>query len=192
MFVRKRLLVATLPGCVLLSSSLASYWNHLRIGSCVPWCLSTIAQITQDVEVAERLRALYTVVDNVELFVGCLAEDHVKPDPARPAAPVPMVGPLLRHGIKEQFDVLRTGDRFWFENPWMWTDEDRRVLREFSTIGKMLQRQQPAAFPDKIHDPRHHPACRAAGITDTADVPEISAFITLQHWYGKQCGRVGR
>ena len=63
-------------------------------------------QITSDTELAAQLEALYGSVDDVDLWVGGLAEDHVSGS---------SVGPLFRAILSDQFERLRDGDRFWYE-----------------------------------------------------------------------------
>jgi hypothetical protein len=64
------------------------------------------ADITQDRVVQGRLAMAYAQVDDVDLWVGGLAEDHV---------PGAMVGELFWHILVDQFERLRDGDRFWYE-----------------------------------------------------------------------------
>ncbi len=62
-------------------------------------------QISDSPEVRQRLRAAYDNVDQIDLWVGGLAEDHVRGA---------MVGRTFFSILKHQFEVLRDGDRFWY------------------------------------------------------------------------------
>jgi peroxidase len=64
-------------------------------------------QITSDPTVVANLQKAYGSVDNVDLFIGGLAEDHV--DGA-------MVGPTYEAILTKQFVGLRDGDNFWWQN----------------------------------------------------------------------------
>jgi peroxidase len=64
-------------------------------------------QITSDPTLAGELQQVYGTVDQVDLFVGGLAED-----PGSGA----MVGPTFQTIIADQFENLRDGDRLFFEN----------------------------------------------------------------------------
>ncbi|MCB1209461.1 MAG: hypothetical protein KDK97_09050 [Verrucomicrobiales bacterium] len=66
----------------------------------------TFAEINPDAEVQARLAAAYPSVNDIDLWVGGLAESH------RPGA---MVGSTFFAILKDQFDRLRSGDRFWYE-----------------------------------------------------------------------------
>jgi hypothetical protein len=62
--------------------------------------------ITSDAAVQATLEELYGDVDNIDLWVGVLAEDHV-----RGAS----VGELAQTIVADQFERLRDGDRFWYQ-----------------------------------------------------------------------------
>ena len=64
-------------------------------------------QITSNPDLQNELQQLYGNVNNIDLWVGALAEDHV-PDSS--------VGPLIRAALVDQFTRLRDGDRFWYQN----------------------------------------------------------------------------
>ena len=74
---------------------------------------SSFDHITSDTALAQSLRDVYGQtggVDNVHLldvWVGALAEDHL---------PGSSVGELLAVGLDEQFEMLRAGDRFYYEH----------------------------------------------------------------------------
>ena len=70
-----------------------------------PW--RSFAQLTPDPVLQGAFAAVYGNVDAVDLFMGGLAEAH-----ARGAN----VGPTFQAIIREQFEALRTGDRFFWLN----------------------------------------------------------------------------
>ena len=69
--------------------------------------VTTFAMITSNAETQAKLQELYGSVDKIDLWVGGLAEDHL---------PGSSVGPTLKAIITEQFERLRDGDRFWYQN----------------------------------------------------------------------------
>ena len=69
--------------------------------------VNNFVDITSNVEVQTQLASLYNNVDNIDLYVGLLAEDHVNG-----AA----VGETFQTIIAKQFVALRDGDRFYYEN----------------------------------------------------------------------------
>ena len=66
---------------------------------------STFADITSDAALQGKLALVYEDVDNIDAWVGALAEDHL---------PGASVGELMASGLLDQFTRLRDGDRFFF------------------------------------------------------------------------------
>jgi peroxidase len=83
---------------------LADY-NTIRASYGLPR-VTDFAQITSDAVVQDKLRSLYGSVDNIDAWVGALAEDHVAGG---------STGPLIRAVLTDQFARLRDGDRFWYQ-----------------------------------------------------------------------------
>jgi len=68
---------------------------------------TTFADISSDPNVQAHFASVYASVDDVDLWIGLIAEDH------HPGA---VVGELAFRILKDQFERLRDGDRFWYEN----------------------------------------------------------------------------
>ncbi len=66
---------------------------------------STFAEVSSDPVVQGRLASVYVDVDEIDLWVGTLAEDPVNGG---------HVGELAFHVISKQFKSLRDGDRYWY------------------------------------------------------------------------------
>jgi peroxidase len=81
-------------------------FNATRVAYGLP-ALTGFDQITTDPTLQAELQKEYGTVDNVELFVGGLAEDHV---------PGSSMGPTFQTIIANQFERTRDGDRFWYQN----------------------------------------------------------------------------
>lgn len=67
----------------------------------------TVSEISSDSQIRAGLEASYPDVNDIDLWVGLLAEDHY---------PGSSVGETLRAIWIDQFTRLRDGDRFWFQN----------------------------------------------------------------------------
>jgi hypothetical protein len=67
--------------------------------------VENFAQISSDAAVRATLEALYGNVDNVDAWVGGLAEDHL---------PGSSLGALATAALVDQFTRLRDGDRFFY------------------------------------------------------------------------------
>ncbi len=68
---------------------------------------TTFADISSDPEVAAKLEQLYGDVDNIDVWVGGLAEDHAEGS---------SLGTLFSTIIADQFQRIRDGDRLWYQN----------------------------------------------------------------------------
>ena len=64
-------------------------------------------EITSDREVSNKLKDLYKDINNIDLWVGGLAEEHVHNSE---------LGETFHKIIVEQFTRIRDGDRFWYKN----------------------------------------------------------------------------
>jgi hypothetical protein len=64
------------------------------------------ADITSNSQLQQKLRHVYGDVNQVDVWVGGLAEDHL---------PGTSVGPLFHRVLVDQFERIRDGDRFWYQ-----------------------------------------------------------------------------
>ncbi len=84
---------------------LADY-NSTRVALGLP-SITSFAQITSDPAAAAALKITYNTVDNIDLWVAGIAEDHL---------PGSSMGATFTRILVDQFQRLRDGDRFWYEN----------------------------------------------------------------------------
>ncbi|XP_066302873.1 peroxidase mlt-7-like [Branchiostoma lanceolatum] len=82
-----------------------------------------LASQIPDVTTQEKLKSLYSDLDDIDLFVGGLAEE---------AVPGGIVGPTFACLIGMQFQDIRKGDRFWFENPGQFEEEQLEEIKKHS------------------------------------------------------------
>lgn len=117
---------------------LADY-NAMRVAYGLAPVVS-FADITSDVGLQQDLAALYGTVDDIDPWVGGLAEDHV---------PGALVGELFWTVIKDQFERLRDGDRFFYEN--VFTGEELADLKA-TRLADVLRRnfRLRNEIPDQI------------------------------------------
>ncbi|UCE02132.1 MAG: hypothetical protein JSW67_12890 [Candidatus Latescibacterota bacterium] len=109
---------------------------------------TSFADVSSDAEIQSRLAAIYADVDEIDLWVGGLAEDHL---------PGAMVGELFHAILSDQFERLRAGDRFWYANdfqPWMvrWLEGQTlaAIIRRNTSIGKEIQNAALVAPPAQL------------------------------------------
>ncbi|XP_069742281.1 thyroid peroxidase isoform X2 [Narcine bancroftii] len=76
-----------------------------------------------DLEFVEKIMDLYGHPDNLDIWLGGLAEDFL---------PGARIGPLFACLIGKQMKALREGDRFWWENPGLFTSAQQQELTRHS------------------------------------------------------------
>ncbi|CAB0039484.1 unnamed protein product [Trichogramma brassicae] len=79
-------------------------------------------------EVREKLRRLYGDPRNIDVWVGGILEDQL---------PDAKVGPLFKCLLAEQFQRTRDGDRFWYENPGVFSTGQLEQIRK-SSLARVL------------------------------------------------------
>ena len=86
-------------------------------------------QINPNPAVAQTLKTLYQNVNNIDAWVGMLAEKH---------APGSSLGPTHIAVLRDQFKRLRDGDRFWYQNR-MFAPQEVAALQS-TRLSDILQR----------------------------------------------------
>jgi hypothetical protein len=69
--------------------------------------VTSFAEISSDPAIQASLAAVYSSVDDIDVWVGGLAEDPM---------PGALVGELVGEIMLDQFRRLRDGDRFWYQS----------------------------------------------------------------------------
>lgn len=82
--------------------------------------VNTFLDITKDQEEADMLQAVYGSVDNIDSWVGLLAEYHM---------PDALFGETIMMIMMRQFQILRDADRFYFENDPIFSEKQKEELR---------------------------------------------------------------
>ena len=102
-------------------------YNTVRIAYGLP-AAATFADISSDAAVQADLAAVYPTVNDIDLWVGGLAEDH---------APEALVGETFRTILADQFTRLRNGDPFFYRR--MMTADLARLV-DSQTLAVIVQR----------------------------------------------------
>jgi len=90
--------------------------------------VASFAQISDDPAVVAALGSVYASVDEIDPWVGLLAEPHVG---------AAMVGETLHAILGDQFQRLRVGDRFWYE---AYLPADMVEMVNQQTLAKIIRR----------------------------------------------------
>ncbi|NXJ08990.1 PERM Myeloperoxidase, partial [Odontophorus gujanensis] len=97
-------------------------WRHF-CGLSQPQTVDELSEVLGNSKLAKKFMDLYGTPDNIDLWIGAIAE---------PFIPQGRVGPLLACIIGTQFRNLRDGDRFWWENPGVFTLQQLEELSKIS------------------------------------------------------------
>lgn len=93
------------------------------------YSFNDLADVIKSNETRSILKQLYEdQVEYTDVFVAGLAEDHVKDA---------IVGPLFHCILKDQFQRLRDGDRFYYENDFLFTKSQLTEIRKTSLASVM-------------------------------------------------------
>ncbi|ELS01276.1 heme peroxidase family protein [Xenococcus sp. PCC 7305] len=96
-------------------------------------------EITSNEELQHQLESLYTDIDNIDAFVGLLAEDHL---------PGSSVGETIQTVLLQQFIALREGDRFYYENQFSATEITE--IEETSLSDIILRNTDTTVIQDNV------------------------------------------
>jgi Animal haem peroxidase len=90
---------------------------------------TSFSALTSDPVLQQSLQSTYTSIDNVDLFIGGLAEAHVNNG---------RLGQTFQAIIGKQFQSLRTGDRYWWQNE-NWDPHTASMISS-TTLATILKR----------------------------------------------------
>ncbi len=82
---------------------------------------SSFVAISSDFQLNQALYNIYQEMDKIDLWTGLLAEDHLENS---------IFGELAHLILSKQFQDIRDGDRFFFENDRMLTEEEKAEIRK--------------------------------------------------------------
>ncbi len=104
-------------------------YNSIRVDLGLPR-LSAISEVTSDVDDIETLESLYSSIDEIDPWVGMLAEEYM---------PGAMFGNTIMAIMEDQFQRLRDGDRFFFEGDDKLTNREKTIIRQ-TTLRDLIMR----------------------------------------------------
>ena len=105
-----------------------SKYNAVRTAYGLP-CKKVWHEVTKCVETQERLKTVFTSPSDMDLWVGCLAEDPV----------YGMCGELLHAVLFDQFSRLQRGDRYWHTRDPSLSEKEKYLLSKM-TLGDVICR----------------------------------------------------
>uniref|UniRef100_A0A674P0J6 Eosinophil peroxidase-like n=1 Tax=Takifugu rubripes TaxID=31033 RepID=A0A674P0J6_TAKRU len=123
-----------------------------------PRNLKELAAVMNSTVMAEKLLSLYKTPDNIDVWLGGVAEPFVHGG---------RVGPLHACLISTQFQKIRQGDRLWWENPGVFTEAQRASLRETSLARIICDNTNITEIPQLPFQYRP----RGSGYKNCRDIP---------------------
>lgn len=126
---------------------------------------SSFDEITRDAFTQLALESIYGNINNVDAYVGGMAEDPVGNS---------TLGQLFYSSVKDQYERLRDGDRFYFEN----TDNGLFTAAEIEEVKRnglralMLRNTNMQVLPANVF---LAPNSRIAWMLETADAESASS-----------------
>ncbi|MCB9284921.1 MAG: T9SS type A sorting domain-containing protein [Lewinellaceae bacterium] len=157
--------------------------NGLRVALGLP-AHTSFSDISSNPAFASTLQSLYSDPNNVELWVGLLAEDPL---------PNSVFGPTLHDLLQAQFASLRDGDRFYYKNDPALSQDDLDLIENTTmrdivlrnTQIPVLQQEVFLAMPHEMLCQSNDPSVSITGFvqTESGDPVEgvdVQLFMTTQ------------
>ncbi|XP_051665545.1 myeloperoxidase-like [Manacus candei] len=130
-----------------------------------PRTVEEFSEVLGNPQLAKKFLDVYGTPDNIDLWIGAVAE---------PVVPQGRVGPLLSCIIGTQFRNLRDGDRFWWENPGVFTPQQLQALRKITLSKVFCDNTRIQKIPRDVFRINSYPE-------DFTDCQEIDA-LNLSPW----------
>nr|XP_009938691.1 PREDICTED: eosinophil peroxidase [Opisthocomus hoazin] len=122
-------------------------WRHF-CGLSQPQNVDELSEVLGSSKLAKKFMDLYGTPDNIDLWIGAIAE---------PFVPRGRVGPLLACIIGTQFRNLRDGDRFWWEKPGVFTPQQLHALRKISLSAVICDNTRIKKIPRDVFKVNSYP-----------------------------------
>ncbi|OWK52503.1 Myeloperoxidase [Lonchura striata] len=133
-----------------------------------PQTIEELSEVLGNPKLAKKLMNVYGTPYNIDLWIGAVAE---------PVVSQGRVGPLLSCIIGTQFRNLRDGDRFWWENPGVFTPQQLQALRKISVSRVICDNTHIKKIPRDVFKINTYPK-------DFTDCQEIDV-LDLSSWKDK-------
>jgi peroxidase len=147
-------------------------FNQVRLDYGLP-AYASFSQLTTDTNMQAKLASAYNTVDDIDAWVGMLVETHQVNA---------LVGPTLVAILKDQFQRLRDGDRFWYES---YLDPDTLSIVQHTKLSDIILRNttigtelQPNVFALPTPTPPPSPTPRPTRTPRPSPTPTPTATPT--------------
>ncbi|XP_036925663.1 lactoperoxidase isoform X1 [Sturnira hondurensis] len=113
-----------------------------------PHTLAELGAVLKNKMLAKKFLDLYGTPSNIDIWVGAIAEPLVERG---------RVGSLLACLLGKQFQQVRDGDRFWWENPGVFTKKQRDSLQKMSLSRLVCDNTHITKVPLNPFKPKSYP-----------------------------------
>lgn len=120
--------------------------------------------ITKKADEALQLENVYGSVDNIDPWVGMLAEFHM---------PNALFGELIMTIIEKQFQLLRDGDRYYFENDDELSETIKESIRNSSLKDLIKRNTNIVLMQDNVFDAMPHNAIPNGPVLEKRELTSI-------------------
>ncbi|XP_053311840.1 myeloperoxidase-like [Spea bombifrons] len=110
-------------------------------GLSAPRDLNELAAVLNNRELAEKFMKLYGTPENIDIWVGGVSE---------PQVPGGRIGKLLSCLIGNQFQRARDGDRFFYENPSVFTAAQRKSIEQVTLARVICENTNIKEVPQNV------------------------------------------
>ena len=121
--------------------------------------IASFSNMTSDAEINQLFADLYGDVNDIDPWVGMLAEDHM---------PNALFGPTAMTIVEHQFENLRDGDRFYFENDPAFSATEIAEIKN-TTLADIIRRNVDVVIHDEVFWAKPHSNLTAIEEPITAD-----------------------
>ncbi len=104
---------------------------------------TSFREMNDDPEVIEALQSNYTSIDDIDLWVGLLAEKHMADA---------IFGETVRTFLHLQFTAIRNGDRFYYENDTVLSTEEKAAIKATSMRDVVMRNTGIKLMQDRVFE----------------------------------------
>jgi len=102
--------------------------------------LNDFEELSSDIELRQTIQGLYGDINDIDPWVGMLAEDHM---------PNALFGQTAMKIVGDQFQKLREGDRFYYENESAFTLEEIAAIKQ-TRLADVIRRNFDVTIQDEV------------------------------------------
>ncbi len=135
---------------------------------------TTISELCSNPEAVAALTTLYGDVDDIDSWVGMLAEDHMSDA---------LFGPTIMKIMEEQFKIIRDGDRFYYEVDAGLSTEEKAMIKQTTMHDLVMHNTGITLMQEKVFEAMPHDSIPAnilvsVETANSVGIPSVALDIT--------------